>query len=400
MSKSGEHIPALILMRPYLLSPAARTGARSRRGCYLVRQPGASRAPYQCFRMAPTTKAVTPPAQLRAFPQLRFMGSKVRLLPWIHEVLGEISFDSALDAFSGSGSVGYLLKSMGKQVVSNDRLSFSAAIATALIENPGVRLDDDAVDALLQPNLSADDFIQRTFTGIFFTPDDLAFLDLAWSNLAALENPYQYAIAISALVRSCAKRQPRGVFTVAGDPEHYKDGRRDLRLTLREHFVEHVAAYNRAAFDNGRINRALHGDVFTADVGPVDLVYLDPPYVPRADDNCYVKRYHFLEGLSTYWRGAELVERSRVKKLKKPYTPFSYRKDALDAFDRLFARFAESTIVLSYSSNGFPDLSTLVQLMGRYKREVVVHGREHRYHFGTHGKAERNEVTEYLIVGT
>ena len=35
----------------------------------------------------------------------------------------------------------------------------------------------------------------------------------------------------------------------------------------------------------------------------VDLVYLDPPYVPRADDNCYIKRYHFLEGLSTYWQG-------------------------------------------------------------------------------------------------
>lgn len=328
------------------------------------------------------------------------MGSKVRLLPWIHEVLGELAFDSALDAFSGSGSVGYLLKSMGKRVVSNDRLSFSAAIATALVENPGERLDDGTLAALLLPNPRADDFIRRTFTGIFFTPEDLGFLDETWANLASVSDPYHRAIAISALVRSCAKRQPRGVFTVAGDPERYKDGRRDLRLTLREHFVEHVAAYNRAAFDNGRPNRALHGDVFTADTGPVDLVYLDPPYVPRADDNCYVKRYHFLEGLATYWQGAELVERSRVKKLKKPYTPFSYRKDALDAFDRLFARFADSTIVLSYSSNGFPDLSTLVQLMGRYKREVEVHGRDHRYHFGTHGKAARNEVTEYLIVGT
>ena len=65
---------------------------------------------------------------------------------------------------------------------------------------------------------------------------------------------------------------------------------------------------------------------------------MDPPYVPRADDNCYIKRYHFLEGLSRYWEGVTLLEDSRVKKIKKPYTPFSYRKDSLAAFDRLLTR--------------------------------------------------------------
>src|SRR5215210_9095924 len=32
------------------------------------------------------------------------------------------------------------------------------------------------------------------------------------------------------------------------------------------------------------------------------LVYLDPPYKPRRDYTCYVKRYHVVEGLVTYWR--------------------------------------------------------------------------------------------------
>lgn len=340
------------------------------------------------------------PEEIRAFPQIRFMGSKYRLLPWLHGVLSELEFDTALDAFSGSGCVGYLLKTMNKEVTTNDRLCFSARIARAIVENSGTQLSHEDVDLLLQPNPAASDFIERTFSGIFFSDSDLAFLDLVWSNLGAFDDPHKRALAIAAMVRSAAKRQPRGVFTVAGDPDRYKDGRRDLRLSLREHFLEHVAAYNGAVFDNGRANRAHHGDIFEADIGPVDLVYMDPPYVPRADDNCYIKRYHFLEGLATYWRDAEFVEGSRVNKLKKPYTPFSYRKDAVEAFDRLFARFENSILVLSYSSNGYPDLSTLVKLMGRYKREVEIHGREHRYHFGTHGRAERNEVTEYLIVGT
>jgi DNA adenine methylase/adenine-specific DNA-methyltransferase len=187
---------------------------------------------------------------------------------------------------------------------------------------------------------------------------------------------------------------------VAGDPEHYKDGRRDLKLSLREHFVEQVDVYNQAVFDNGRKNRAVHGDVFDLDAAGYDLVYVDPPYVPRADDNCYVKRYHFLEGLSCYWEDLEILEDSKVKKIRKRYTPFSYRKSALNAFDRLFGRFAQSIIVLSYSSNGYPDLQTLVALMGKHKTRVEVHQKKHRYHFGTHEAAARNEVVEYLIVGT
>ena len=93
--------------------------------------------------------------------------------------------------------------------------------------------------------------------------------------------------------------------------------------------------------------------------------------MPRADDNCYVKRYHFLEGLSCYWQDMPLLENTRVKKIKKPYTPFSYRRDSLSAFDRS-SHFRKSVLALSYSSNGYPDLEELVRLMRRYKASVTV----------------------------
>ena len=54
----------------------------------------------------------------RAYPRLRFMGSKHRLLPWLHEILSDYRFKTALDPFSGSGAVSYLLKCMGKRVTS------------------------------------------------------------------------------------------------------------------------------------------------------------------------------------------------------------------------------------------------------------------------------------------
>lgn len=339
------------------------------------------------------------PEQAGRYPELRYMGSKKRLLPWIHQVLEGLDFESAQDPFSGAGSVAYLLKAMGRRVVASDFLNFSSIVARSTVENSHIRLDGKAIRRLIDPAPSAHRFIEKTFDGVFFLPEDLRFLDRISGNIQQLSNPYEKALAFSALFRSCLKRQPRGVFTVSGDLSRYDDGRRDLRLSLEEHFLEQIEVFNAAVFDNGRRNQALRSDVFELPKKVVDLVYLDPPYVPRSDDNCYIKRYHFLEGLSCYWNDLPIDYSTKVKKIAKRYTPFSYRRTAIDAFDRMFARFSKSTIVLSYSSNGYPDLEELERMMRKYKNKISVFEKPHRYHFGTHAAVARANVTEYLIVG-
>jgi DNA adenine methylase/adenine-specific DNA-methyltransferase len=330
------------------------------------------------------------------------MGNKHRLLPWIWETLDQIPFDSALDLFSGSGSVAYLLKSMGKRVVANDFLKFAYELVVATVENSSRTIDDSEVETLCRRTATKDHFIEKTFSDIFFERSDLRFLDNIWANLREVTDRHAISLVLASLTRACLKRQPRGVFTVSGSK--YDDGRRDLRVSLIDHFKESVAVFNQLVFDNRQLNSAIRGDAIALETPDIDLVYMDPPYVPRADDNCYVKRYHFLEGLSSYWQeaGTEIVQTSRVKKIRKRYTPFSYRHTAIDAFDSIFRQFAEQTIVLSYSSNGYPDLETLVRVMGRHKRCVDVVSKDHRYHFGTHsGVSEgRKTVKEYLIVGT
>ena len=327
------------------------------------------------------------------------MGSKRRLLPWIREVLATLDFETALDPFSGSNAVAYLLKAMGRRTIATDFLNFPATIAAALIENNTVHLDGQAMRILLAPHSKTQCFIEETFSGVFYTREDLQFLDRLSGNLRRLDNPLQQALAMAALIRSCVKRQPRGVFTISGDLSKYDDGRRDLRLSIEEHFFEQVEAFNEAVFSNGRRNRAGRSDVFKVGTRGVDLVYLDPPYVPRADDNCYVKRYHFLEGLSCYWHGLEIDYSTKVRKIRKAFTPFSYRGQALEAFDRLFKRFSKQKIVLSYSSNGFPSLDQIESLLRRTKNDVRVFTTDHRYHFGTHEKVKRAAVVEYLIIG-
>ena len=333
------------------------------------------------------------------YPELRYMGSKHRLLPWIHGILRGLNFETAADPFVGSGCVAYLLKAMDKRVIASDFLNFPTVIAAATVANSNYRLDSSDIETLLAPCQNGPHFIEQTFNGIFYTPEDLRFLDRVSANIETLKHLEQRALARAALIRSCLKKQPRGVFTVSGDLSRYDDGRRDLRLSMEEHFIEQVEAFNRVVFDNGRHHTIMRADVFSLNPEGVDLVYLDPPYVPRSDDNCYMKRYHFLEGLSCYWKGVRIMEETRVKKIEKPYTPFSYRKTAIEAFDRMFQLYRESIIVLSYSSNGFPDREILEELLRRYKTTVTTYEKPHRYHFGTHGRVARATVSEYLIVG-
>ncbi len=351
------------------------------------------------------TQEVRPADQIsalaRRYPPFRLMGSKHRLLPWIHRTLADLKFNTALDAFSGSGCVSYLLKSMGKTITANDFLRFSFHFARALTVNPGVQLSEKELAQILESSENPDDFIYQTFHGIFFTETDLHLLDNVWSNLKKIRDQWKRSLVIAAMCRSAMKKQPRGVFTVRrSQASKYDDGRRDTRLSLKQHFVETVALFNSLVYDDGRSHLAVCGDVFHAPIG-ADLVYMDPPYVPRSDDNCYVKRYHFVEGLASYWEGLEILEESKVKKLRKRFTPFSYRRTAPEAFHELFRRFADSILVLSYSSNGYPELQDLVQAMKRYKRRVTVSEQAHRYHFGTHNRVhhERAVVREYLIVG-
>lgn len=345
--------------------------------------------------MPPTAGVGAAVARAAAFPRLRYMGSKYKLVPRLAETFADIGGTTALDAFSGSGVVGYTLKALGYDVTTNDFLHFPAVIAAATVENQDERLTAEEIDTVCGPPADDRDFIRATFDGLYFDPADRAFLDSAWSHIDRMTGAKR-ALAISALVLGAARKQPRGVFTVTD--RRYDDGRRDLRLPLREHFRERAAAYNAVVFDSGRPARASCGEISAVE-GRFDVVYLDPPYAPPRDDNCYVKRYHFLEGLSVYWRGQKIMEHTRTKKLAKRYTPFSYRRTVTDALRATFEQFRDSTIVLSYSSNAVPDAATIEALLREVKGSVEVRHLNHRYSFGTHATARRREVSEYLFIG-
>src|SRR5690606_38199323 len=113
------------------------------------------------------------------FPTTRYQGSKRKILEWIYGHLKNIPFDTALDAFGGTGAVSYLFKTMGKEVTYNDSLKFNYTIGKAIIENNNVRLSESEVNELLDlGEVEAQDrFISKHFKDIYFTNDENEWLD-------------------------------------------------------------------------------------------------------------------------------------------------------------------------------------------------------------------------------
>lgn len=343
-------------------------------------------------------KPVVPNRQLDLFPGTRYMGSKYNLVDNIWDIARQFKFDSVLDAFSGSGVVGYMFKTQGKQVKSNDFMTFAATTTKALIENNKIKLSQKDINLLLTPG-AGDGFVLSTFQDIYFSDEDNIFIDNTRARIEELKGPYKKALALASLCRACIKRRPRGIFTYVGD--RYDDGRKDLQMSLRDHFLESINLFNNAVFDNEKKNTSINKDAMELKVH-ADLVYIDPPYYSPLSDNEYTRRYHFVEGLAKRWEGLEIQNETKTKKFKKYPTPFGNKNDAYDAFDKLFAHHKKSIIMVSYSSNAYPTMQEMIMLLCKYKQKVEVYKIDHTYSFGNQTiqqENSKNKVQEYVFVG-
>lgn len=346
--------------------------------------------------------ALTAALRLASFPSSRYMGSKHAILPFLAEVFQQLPGETVLDAFSGSAAVSYLLKTLGRTVLSNDYLAIAYHTANACVANNDRRLPPETVERLLAPHPQAKSFIRDTFAGLYFTDDENKLLDHLLARVAEIDQPVERSLAIAAITRACLRRRARGVFTYTGS--RYDDGRADLRRSLAEQIRLAIDRLNAAIFDTGRPHRAFFGDVFAlpADLHP-DIVYIDPPYVSPHSDNDYTRRYHFVEGFARGWQGLELQLETTTRKFRRLPSRFDRKSTIYDAFAALFVHYAASTLVVSYSSNCLPTKDEMIDLLRTVKRRVTVHEHDHRYSFGTHRHKvglNHNAVAEYLFVAT
>jgi len=337
------------------------------------------------------------------FPSTRFQGSKLKLVDWIWNGIKDLAFDTALDAFGGTGCVGHMLKSRGKKVTYNDALKFNWYIGTGLIENSATTLSDNDVEFLLTEDeaINYPSFVQDTFSEIYFSDEENQWIDMVTTNIGLLTDFYKKALAYFALFQACIIKRPFNLFHRKNVYLRFSDVKRNFGnkttwdTPFDIHFRQFVAEANQAVFCNGRQNKALNLDVFDVQ-GQFDLVYIDTPYISRKGTGVdYLGFYHFLEGLVNYEKWPKMVDYgAKHRRLKRIPSVWCNKDTILSAFDRLFCRFKDSTMVVSYRSDGIPPIDELLRLLRKYKSRVEETRREnYKYVLST------NHSEEVLLIG-
>lgn len=337
------------------------------------------------------------------FPSTRFQGSKLKLVDWIWDAIKDLEFNTALDAFGGTGSIGHMLKAKGKEVTYNDVLKFNWYIGMALIENGTTTLSDDDVEFLLtrKEGVKYPTFVQDTFSGIYFTDEENQWIDTVVTNIGMLTDLYKKALAYFALFQACIIKRPFNLFHRKNLYLRFSDVKRNFGnkttwdTPFDAHFRQFVAEANQAVFCNGRQNKAFNLDV-SAVQGSFNLVYIDTPYISQKGTGVdYLGFYHFLEGLVNYAKWPEMIDySSKHKRLKRTFSVWCNKGAIVSAFDRLFCKFKDSIIVVSYRSDGIPAIDELLRLLRKYKSRVEERRREnYKYVLST------NHSEEVLLIG-
>lgn len=331
------------------------------------------------------------------FPTTRYQGSKRQIVDWIWNHMEGLEFDSVLDLFAGTGAIAHKAKEHGKKTYFNDYLQFNFQIGLAIVENNEFTLTEDEVDWLLTKHDGFDypTFIQDEFEGLYFTDEENEWLDMMQVNIKQLDNKYKEAIAYSALSQSCLAKRPYNLFHRANlymrteEVERSFGNKTTWDKSFEEHFRKNVSEYNSAVFDNGRENKAFNRDVMEwEDIPETDLVYIDPPYYDRTKQNGdtnYQFYYHFLEGFLQYNEWSDMIDHSvKTKRLNHEPSPWTDKDRIYTAFEKVFDKFQDSHIVLSYNSAGLPTPEELNDMLEERKDNVIADAKEHQYALSTH----------------
>lgn len=340
--------------------------------------------------------------QRRPFPITRYQGSKRKLLEWIAGCLQPLRVNHCLDAFSGTSSVSYLLKQMGKQVTANDYLRFNQSIARALVVNESTTLPLTTAAQLWEetPGRTYDDFIERRFSGLFYPNDENRWLDRVVQNIHALPSHEHRDLALFALFQACLAKRPFNLFHRANLNLRTAQVKRSFGnkatwdAPFSRLFTAALQQANAAVFASERQHRALCQDCLELSPG-YDLVYLDPPYLNASAKGVdYLDFYHFLEGLTQYEQWPDHVNDAyKHRPYRRRPSCWLTSSDCRKSFETLVDTHRHSVLAISYRGDGTPTVEEIVQMLRRHGRPPVkVHAIAHKY------ALSRAPVEEVLFV--
>ena len=337
------------------------------------------------------------------FPRTRYQGSKYKLKEWIRDSLSKIEFNTALDAFSGTSAISFIMKEMNKTVYSNDILKFNYDISKALIENNNEQITKEEFNEVItkKENFNYFYFIKNTFQDIYFLDEENEWLDIVIQNIHQLKNEYKKSMFLWALYQSCISKRPynlfhrKNLYVRTSNVKRNFGNKTTWDKSFEKHFYSFINEINNAIFDNNKKNKVFCSDIFNLNLS-VDLVYFDTPYIPNKGTLTHYRDfYHFLDGLSDYYNWKDKIDyTSKHKKLKSTYNIWEDKNKITSGFKELIEKFQNSIIVISYREDGIPSINQLVEILKEYGKEVSIETINYQY-----ALSKKQNLKEVLIIG-
>ncbi|HEX6053125.1 MAG TPA: DNA adenine methylase [Gemmatimonadaceae bacterium] len=326
---------------------------------------------------------------------MRYIGNKTKLLPFLRSALRRLGIPrgTAHDAFAGTASVGRALKADGWRVSSSDIMTYSYVMQRAYIvasrvgefdrlarADSGVRAalaahsrPLEAVAAHLSCGLEpADGFITRHFAPsggrMYFTDENARRIDAArtalhaWQSNALIGDDAFYVLLAAVIEGADRVANTAGVYAAFIKRWQPNALRPFVAMPLppvpsRARCVAHKA-------DAVEVARAL---------GPIDLLYVDPPYNTRQ----YAGYYHIPEVIARGWFNGAVAVRGKTGLIAdgEQRSAWCSRRRAPGALRELLAATGARHVLVSYNTEGvIPDAEFRAILRG-----AAVDGRVRRF---------------------
>lgn len=314
-------------------------------------------------------------------PVTRYYGSKRKLVERIWAELNNrrVEFQSFLDVFGGTGVMSYNMAAHGKDVVYNDIFTFNCKIAEALLATPRGVFSEEVAAQLLLPveGREYQHYIEEIFRGVYYTDEEDRIIDTVAQNIMHLPR-HQQASAYYVLFQACLIKRPFNLFHrrnlnlrenhVESSFGNYTTWEKSFGMLFRQ-FTEELNQFQFLQLPNVEIvnHSALECPVIA------DLVYIDTPYFNKKSSAVsYHARYHFLEGLVFYNDIPGNVNYNKVNREIQIHksAEFETKSNYLNDLNELLDHYPNSTIVMSYTSEGYPSIEELEAQLRRHKQHV------------------------------
>ena len=315
---------------------------------------------------------------------LSYIGSKLKLVPWIRAVAaaewGDLSDWTLADAFAGTGAVTAGLIDMFKDGIVNDVERYSELVCIARFTPP-----DELPDWSDASPVAG--YVTREYCTLrkFFAPHNGRVIDgfRAWAKERAPGHARDYAMGCL-LVAADAKNNTAGVYGAFL--------KKLCERALKRMKVEHLGT--RAPV---RITRGDAADAAAA-VSASTVLYLDPPYTKRP----YGNNYFVLNVIGDPDSEPELRGVTGIPATGWRRSVSNSRAGALEALDEVLSGTPAQRCLMSYSTDGLMSTADVTDVFKARGWDVRVETTKTHARYENHNsdvqKRQKTELLEILFV--